>query len=566
MRFQTKLSLLFGSLLILSLLMVMLLVGQITRKTVIFEIEQSLATTLLTVDRLHETRVKNLQQNVRLLAGDYGFKAAYATEDTETIKTALQNHQRRLKDADLMILCDLDGFVLSNTFSDNMNGEPLPWMPVLDEAYDSNSGEVTAYADLNGTVYQLAVTPLLAPDLDAWIISGFRADHNMAIDLSTLTSSDVTFVRNSGTNTHLVASSLGNKQQAGLITFLQSAPLSSGLVQYRNNGETYIGNLIRLTNPQDLSFSIFVQQSLDAALEPYRELFWYSLLIFLVAIVIFAVAIVRTSRSVTSPITRLSAAAESVSKGQLDITLPVSSKDEIGILTRTFNEMTQGLVEKERVRNLLGKVVSPEIAKKLISEKIEVAGEQRNITVLFCDIQGFTSLSETKPPKEVLHSLNLFFSQVSQIIESNGGVIDKYIGDAVMAIFGAPQDDPNHAANAVRAGLEICGQAGALTESLIAKSGVPCQFGVGIHSGPVVAGNIGSSSRFNYTVIGDTVNVASRLESFGGRIYDARLIVTREVVDLCPDIGFVLLGEVNLKGRQQVAEIYTAQSIDPNSH
>ena len=186
--------------------------------------------------------------------------------------------------------------------------------------------------------------------------------------------------------------------------------------------------------------------------------------------------------------------------------------------------------------------------------------------MLFCDIQGFTSLSETKPPKEVLHSLNLFFSQISEIIESNGGVIDKYIGDAVMAIFGAPQDDPNHAANAVRTGLEICGQADALTQSLISKSGVPCQFGVGIHSGPVVAGNIGSSSRFNYTVIGDTVNVASRLESFGGRVYDSRLIVTREVVDLCPNIRFVLLGEVNLKGRQQAAEIYTAQNIAPNSH
>jgi adenylate cyclase len=269
--------------------------------------------------------VENLQQNVRLVAGDYGFKAAYRTEDTGTIKTALQNHQYRLKDADLMILCDLDGLVLSNTFSDSMNGEPFPWMPVLDEAYDSDSGEVTAYAELDGTVYQLAVTPLLAPDLDAWIISGFRADHNMAIDLSALTSSDVTFVRDSGANTRLVASSLGSEQQTDLITFLQSAPLSSGLVQYRDNRETYIGNLIRLPNAQGLSISIFVQQSLDAALDPYRELFWYSLLIFLAAIVMFAVAVVRTSRSVTSPITRLSAAAESVSKGQLDITLPVSS-------------------------------------------------------------------------------------------------------------------------------------------------------------------------------------------------------------------------------------------------
>ena len=227
--------------------------------------------------------------------------------------------------------------------------------------------------------------------------------------------------------------------------------------------------------------------------------------------------------------------------------------------------MVTGLAEKERVRDLLGKVVSPKIAKKLMSGQIEVAGEQREVSVLFCDIQGFTSMSEQHPPKEVLHSLNRFFSQVSEIIEAHGGVIDKYIGDVVMAVFGAPQDDPEHAVSAVKAGMAICSQASVLiaphSDGAAEDQGSTCNFGIGIHCGPVVAGNIGSKSRFNYTVIGDTVNVASRLEALAGRKYEPKLIVAGEIVDRCPGIRFSQLGEASLRGRTQPVRIYTPTEL-----
>ena len=565
MRFQTKVSLLFGSLLVFSLVMVMALIGQISRTTVTDEIHQSLSATFTTVNKLHASRVANLQRNVRLLAGDYGFKAAYGSSDTNTIKSALYNHQERLGDAELMMLCDLDGVVLANTFDDELNGKSIPWMSFLDSAYDNDTGEETTYASLARDIYQLVVTPLLAPDLDAWIISGFRTDSKMAKDLSMLTQSDVTFVYGTQQSSHIVASSLDIPTQANLANFLKGAIPLDELLTYRSSQETFLGRQTSLGVINDAPFSLFVQQSLDQALAPYQQLLWYALALLLMAVIVFAFATVRLSRSVTYPITQLSAAADAVAKGNLEATVSVSSKDEIGTLTRTFNNMVTGLAEKEKVRDLLGKVVSPKIAKKLMSGQIEVAGEQREVSVLFCDIQGFTSMSERHPPKEVLHSLNQFFSKVSEIIEAQGGVIDKYMGDAVMAVFGAPQDDSQHAVNAVNAGIAICSQAnvviGSVSSDVNQNSDSACSFGIGIHCGPVVAGNIGSKSRFNYTVIGDTVNVAARLEALAGRKYESKLIVAEEIVGKCPGIKFSQLGEASLRGRTQPVQIYTPTEL-----
>ena len=254
----------------------------------------------------------------------------------------------------------------------------------------------------------------------------------------------------------------------------------------------------------------------------------------------------------------LSSAAEAIGRGEYETEVPATRNDELGLLVKTFNDMVRGLAEKEVVRALLGKVVSPEIATKLLAENVELGGEERQVTVLFCDIKGFTRLTESQPPGVVLEALNQFFSGVSRIIEAHGGVVDKYIGDAVMAIFGAPHEDPRHALNAVRCGIKMCDSAEALTASLKSQDGQACEFGVGIHSGAVVAGNIGSTSRFNYTVIGDAVNVASRVEGYGARKVQARLIVTEDVVELCPNVVFTSLGEFELRGRQKPVKIYTS--------
>ena len=375
MRFQTKVSLLFGSLLVFSLIIVMALIGQISRTTVTNEIHQSLSAAFTTVSKLHASRVAHLQQNVRLLAGDYGFKAAYGSGETNTIKSALYNHQERLGDAELMMLCDLDGVVLANTFDDELNGKSIPWMSFLDAAYDNDTGEETTYAGLGGDVYQLVVTPLLAPDLDAWIISGFRTDSKMAKDLSMLTQSDVTFVYGGQQSSRIVASSLDIPTQVDLANFLKGAIPPDELLTYRSSQETFLGRQTSLGVINDAPFSLFVQQSLDQALAPYQQLLWYALALLLMAVIVFALATVRLSRSVTYPITQLSAAADAVARGNLEANVPVSSKDEIGTLIRTFNNMVTGLAEKEKVRDLLGKVVSPKIAKKLMSGQIEVAGE-----------------------------------------------------------------------------------------------------------------------------------------------------------------------------------------------
>jgi len=555
-KFRTRLTLLFGGLLVISLATVLFSINRIAKSSALEGIEKNLSKTVKTVDKLHRQRVLNLQQNLRLLAGDYGFKSAYASEDELTIRSALENHQNRLADANLMVLCDLDGLVLSNTYQPSLNGLAFPWLEILDQADESDSGEAAALGVLDNRVYQFLVTPLLAPDIEAWVVSGFRLDEATAIQLSDITGSEVSFFQASGQQTKLITSTLNPGAQNVLLHFLRGTDINSKLNQYRAENETHIGHFLKLNGSATPEITAFVQQSLDKALAPYKKLSGYVIWIFIVSISGILLLIIALSKNVTRSLTRLSSAARSVTRGDLSTRLEVSGNDEFGLLSSTFNEMTLGLEEKEQVRDLLGKVVSPEVASKLISEGVELGGEEREATILFCDIQGFTQLSESQAPTRVLNALNSFFSGVSEIIEAHGGVVDKYIGDAVMAIFGAPVDDKNHAANAVACGIKMCQAADELVAKLKTDDGHFCDFGVGIHTGTVVAGNVGSSTRLNYTVIGDTVNVASRVEG-QSRVFDSPLIVTEATAKQCKDIAFKKLGKVQLKGRNQKIALLT---------
>ena len=565
MKFRTRLTLLFGGLLAISLATVLLSIDRIAKSSALASIENNLSNTVKTVEKLHHQRVHNLQQNLRLLAGDYGFKSAYASEDEPTIRSALENHQNRLLDANLMVLCDLDGMVLSNTYKMMLNGIDFPWLEVLEQADESESGEATALGVLDDIVYQFIVTPLLAPDIEAWVVSGFRLDKATAEQLSGITGSEVSFLLGSGQGIKMIASTLNQPTQKTLLSFLQDTDNRDNsdikLKKYQAENETHIGQLLALNNPASPRITAFVQQSLDNALEPYHKLSRRVSWIFLGSVASVLLLIIMLSKTVTRSLTNLSHAARAIAMGKLDTRVEDKGNDEFGLLSRTFNEMTQGLAEKEQVRDLLGKVVSPEIASKLISEGVELGGEEREVTVLFCDIQGFTQLSESQAPTQVLNALNQFFTGVSDIIEAHGGVVDKYIGDAVMALFGVPMDDQQHAENAVTCGIKICQAADELISMLKSSDGRYCSFGVGIHTGSVVAGNVGSSTRLNYTVIGDTVNVASRVEG-QSRIFDTPLIVTDVTAQQCKNITFIELGCVKLKGRTTAINLLTVPGLD----
>jgi len=543
-RFSTRLSLLFGGLLITSLLIVLFAIDQVAKSTAMNRIEIALQTTVLTVKELRRQRISKLQQSVRLLAGDYGFKAAYATADEITIHSALENHKNRLPSVDLMLLCDLDGTIITNTYSKSLTGQDFPWPEILDMADESETGEVTSYAILDKVVYQLIVTPLFAPDIDAWVISGFRVDADMAGALKNITASDITFFYATDAMPVVIASTLDLNERSAFLRFARENNVDNNLYHYLTPEQTRIGHFLPLNESANLKVTTFVGKSLDQALAPYHQLTRYVVWIFIVSILAFLIIIVRAARHVTQSISELSDAASAVA----------------GLLATNFNEMVKGLSDKEKMRNLLGKVVSPEIANKLLQDGVKLGGEEREVSVLFCDIQGFTHLSESQPATEVIKALNVFFSEVSDIVESHHGIIDKYIGDAVMAIFSAPLEDPNHAENAVRCGIELSRCSDKLNARLPRGMNAGYRFGIGIHSGSVVAGNIGSANRLNYTVIGDTVNIASRVEG-QTRVFDTPLIVTEATMQRCKGIEFVKLETVKLKGRKQAVKLYTVKGI-----
>ncbi|MGH3517641.1 MAG: adenylate/guanylate cyclase domain-containing protein [Haloechinothrix sp.] len=216
----------------------------------------------------------------------------------------------------------------------------------------------------------------------------------------------------------------------------------------------------------------------------------------------FGVVLLMT-RATVAPIRTVSRAMATVERGDLDSEVVVFDGTELGLLQAGFNRMVAGMRERERIRDLFGRHVGHEVAQLALSRRIELGGEVREVAVLFVDIVGSTTLAASRPPTEVVGLLNRFFAVVVSEVQAHQGFVNKFEGDAALAIFGAPNALPDSAGHALAA-------ARAMSARLRAE--VPeCAAGIGVAAGPVVAGNVGAESRFEYTVIGDPVNEAARL-------------------------------------------------------
>jgi adenylate cyclase len=223
-------------------------------------------------------------------------------------------------------------------------------------------------------------------------------------------------------------------------------------------------------------------------------------------------------------------------------------------IRRQFMRALRSVEEQNRIIGMFGQHVSPAVVERLLSQDVELGGETRHVCVMFLDIEGFTTFSESKKPEEVVVYLNSLFSIMIDIVNAHNGIINKFLGDGFMAAFGAPISDPSDCKNAVAASVEIIE-----TVSRMSTTGeiAPTRIRIGLHAGEAVTGNVGSSARKEYTIIGDVVNLASRLEQLNKQ-FGSRLMVSETVVERLGALPTHATphGAIQVKGREQPVEVY----------
>ena len=334
-------------------------------------------------------------------------------------------------------------------------------------------------------------------------------EDQLAKGLKEISNSEISFVTQIGGNTWTAAASTLNEQQLGDLKAglqLQSWQADTNTV-FVQDGENYVSLVVPLKSSSEQVLAV-LQRSLDMALAPTRRLSLMLAGLFTLGLALSALAAMFIARRVTRPVLTLVDGAHRVKEGKFEEPVQVEQKDELGELANSFNTMMAGLAERDRVRDLLGKVVSMEIAEELLSKDIELGGEEREVTILFSDVRNFTELCENRSPQDVLSILNAYLTRVSNVIEAEGGVVDKFIGDAVMSLFGAPLSHADDASRALRTATGMCRALDELNHEFRQQGRPELTIGIGINTAVVVAGNMGSQTRLNYTVIGDGVNLA----------------------------------------------------------
>jgi class 3 adenylate cyclase len=258
---------------------------------------------------------------------------------------------------------------------------------------------------------------------------------------------------------------------------------------------------------------------------------------------------VLLSRSILGPLGELRAATERVTQGDLRARVPVVSADETGVMAGLFNQMVAGLQEREKLHDAFGSYVDPELANRVLAEGAVLAGEEVEVTILFLDMRNFTEFAERSSPHEVVARLNELFDLVVPVLEQHGGHVDKFIGDGLLAVFGAPEPLAGHAEWGVAAAREI---AAVVRERFDHE----LQIGIGVNSGPVVAGTVGGGGRLEFTVIGDVVNTAARVERVTRETGDDVLITEATRMLLDDPKGVLARGTVDLPGKRDRVQVH----------
>ncbi len=594
--FRSQLLLLIIGLFTLVLAAVFFAVDKANQNNARDHIDETLSITSFSLQRDLSSRNEVLIDKARLLSSDFAFKEAVATNDRNTIFSALDNHRIRVE-ADIMMLAEMDGSNLISTLHEIAKDDEWPLEVLQEAAENDDNGEASGIQLLDGKPYQLVIMPLFTPEPSAWIVIGFRIQDSFSLQLSKQTNAQVSLlytksvsrVEDETMSEHSdddpkgeIKSSkkVGGVPKWQILSSTQDVSSQNALLAWlgelQNQTDDNLGadQTLDLFNSIDSNHQVFLsrivnvkgsgegqtiavlQRSLDKALEPYLRLNKFMFLLFALGLLFAVIGIFYIARNLSRPLESLTKTVERIDKGEYqNHNLFSERKDELGTLSKAVKHMSQGLQERDKVRNLLGKVVSPEIATELLTKDINLSGERKLATVLFSDVREFTHLCEESDPEDVLLLLNRYFSCMTDCIDKHKGVIDKYIGDAIMALFNVPIELENAPEHAVKAAQEMMLALDALNIELTQEKIPNINIGIGINTAQVIAGNMGSLHRSNYSVIGDGVNLASRLESLT-KYFGVSIIVSELTVKSCKDIEFKELAKVQVKGKKESIRIF----------
>ena len=562
-RLRTKIFLAFSAL-ILTLLFVTL---WLTQLMVSQQVRNSLEGELLTTGQVFQglviERAERLLTNTELLGSDFAFRQAVATYDPPTVASVAANHQRRIR-VDLLWITDEFGMLLADSREKLKSGIDLSTFPLLTETVTTEEASA-AIAEVDGMLFQLIATPLFGPDIIGFLILGREINDSLAQQLRKDTGSHISFL----TQARLFASSWLPERRDGLL--FSERPLSQ-LFQHPPKetflwtlaGERFLSILVPIDTRLSPPLYALMQRSYDEALLP-----WYMLRQRIMAVGAGALMValfigIALAGGITAPIQTLVAGMQDVLKGQLNKRLPVTREDEIGFLAQSFNEMVEGLEEKEKIRDTFGRFVSRDVAEAVLSERIPLAGERREVSILFQDIRGFTTLSEKTDPAVLVHILNQFFTEMVAAVEAEGGIVKQFTGDGVMALFGAPVSHLDDPERAVRAALGMVERLGSLNTRLSAQGVPSLHIGVGVHTGEVVAGQIGPDERIEYAVVGDPVNLASRIEGLTKELGATILVSEETTIRLGSNFILGHTAELAVKGKEKPVRVVEVLGYAPN--
>lgn len=332
------------------------------------------------------------------------------------------------------------------------------------------------------------------------------------------------------------------------------SPINNGQLKYSDkDGDVYIASFKKL-GLADLTVVTTVPE--EKAMEEVNNIQRRNFYLMVVILNLSILVVLVYSKKMTRPILKLVDASKQIEKGDFHVEIQETSGDEIGVLTRSFVKMGKGLSERDKIKDAFGKFVNAELAEKVIHGEIQLGGSRKECTIFFSDIRNFTSMSEEMEPEEVVEFLNQYMTKMVACVNATDGIVDKFIGDSIMAVWGAISSTGKDTENALESALMM---REALVEFNQARrgSGKPdIQIGIGINTGPVISGQIGSEERLEFTVIGDAVNLASRIESLN-KSFGTDILISESAYEHVRDLyECKKMQSIQVKGKKKPQVIY----------